>query len=279
MAEAAGLAVGGVALVSLVDTTINTFGLIESGASYGRTYNQIALKLSLSQLRLARWRDSNELAMLSVTSDADKFEELLGEIEANFEDAQSISKQYKQGPITADNQENNIPVAALVSRVRTLAETRQESSSVLKKARWALHDEKRFNRLANNQSKLVDELIDLFPAAQEQQMQVARRDAQDLVQQPELVNNGPGRQILHEAAEEVFPKLLAGLQEVGAGSKYTFRNISTIGTARQSNGEHVAKNYKGRFLKGTFNYDKISAADGSRQSNGNSYGGKSVFDD
>lgn len=279
MAEAAGLVIGGVALVSLVDTTINTFGLIEAGAAYGRTYNQIALKLSLSQLRLARWRDASELAILSGTTDADRFKKLLGEIEANFGDAQLISKRYKQDPVTADNQENNVTVAALVSQVRILAETRHQSSSVVKKARWALHDEKRFNRLADDQSHLVKELIDLFPASQEQQMQLVRRDAEELARRPELANNGPGSQILHEAAEEVFPELLTGLQEVGAGSKYTFRNISAIGTARQSNGEYVAKDYRGPFLNGSFNYDKISAADGSRQSNGNTYGGKSVFDD
>lgn len=55
----------------------------------------------------------------------------------------------------------------------------------MKKAAWALYDEKQFNRLISEVTELVDNLVDLFPAAECQQ-QLCRIEAETLGNESDL---------------------------------------------------------------------------------------------
>ena len=276
--EVAGLVVGGVGLAALFDSALSGFEHIESGANHGREYNKAALKLSLNQLRLARWKDASSGAISALPQETSRVKELLGEIETNFEDAQIVAKRYKQKPVLDLDKAENATIEALIARVRGLAIVRQKSSSFGQKTRWALHDEKKFNRLAEDQTDLITKLVDLFPATSEQQMQLVKRDAQQLIQQPEIAT-GPGAAILREAADKAYPELSLSLKAAAQGSTYTFQSVKTMDQARVHNGNYISNDYKGGWMNVTYNFGDVQASNYARQHNGDSYGGKSVYDD
>lgn len=59
--EVAGIVIGGVGLVVLFDNCMNAFQCIDAGRKYGKDYQEAALKVSLIQLRLARWRKTVDI--------------------------------------------------------------------------------------------------------------------------------------------------------------------------------------------------------------------------
>ena len=269
MAEVAGLVVGGIGALALVDTALNGFERIESGASYGREYNKTALKLSLNELRLSRWKEASAAGITVSEAEAAKVKKLLGEIGANFEDAERIAARYEQEQVADLDREMGAQMENVITQVHQLAKLRQKTSSLGRVVKWALHDERKFKGLAEDQTKLIAQLVDLFPATSEQQMQLVKRDAQDLIAQ----SNGAGPSFLLEAADEVDPELSFGLKAVATDATHTFRNVRTLDEARAHNGDFVDNDFRGSKLDVKYNYEDIVASHKARQHNGTKYGG------
>ena len=53
--------------------------------------------------------------------------------------------------------------------MRQLALKRQKETSIRKKAAWALYEKKRFERMIEEVTSFTNQLVDLFPAAQDDQ--------------------------------------------------------------------------------------------------------------
>ena len=195
MAEAAGLAVGVVALAGLFNTTVECFEFVQLGRTFGKDFQTSQLKLDSARLRLSRWGKSLGLDedVQSVASLQGRFgseanvkhaEALLGQIVELFADSEGVSKNYKS---RASPQDDNLAVynpqsdlepamAKLHNQMRQLAIDRQVRSGVRQKAKWALYQEKHFRRLIEDITELVDSLVGLFPAVQQQQRERANTE-------------------------------------------------------------------------------------------------------
>ncbi|KAI4117564.1 MAG: hypothetical protein LQ338_007525 [Usnochroma carphineum] len=124
-------------------------------------------------------------------------ESLLEQIMESFEDAEKISERFKKhtsmNTINSDellvfNADNDLSsnFQRLHLTMRELANQRQKGTSIRKKAKWALYEKKRFDRMIEDVTGFTSQLVDLFPAVQEDQRVLCKNEvwaipeAQDL---------------------------------------------------------------------------------------------------
>lgn len=287
MAEVAGLVIGGVGLAALFSTCMETFEYVESGSNYGKAYQKSALRLTLLRLRLSRWGETvkfideptgGRYEELPVASDKDskKVNWLLGEIHASLEDAERAAKRYECEQPAADG---DTRVAAITEKVRTMAIRRQKSSSFVQKARWALHDEKKFGKVIGELSEFITNLTELFPATKPIQEQLASADAAEVISPSEIKDPSEvvGIAYVDEATTEVDPMLKQAMQEkMPAERRHAFNKVMSKGRATVINGDEVAA---GAQVNGYgHDYNGVYADGYSQVLNGNRYGGRSILD-
>ena len=188
MAEAAGLAVGVVALAGLFNSTVECFEFVQLGRNFGKDFRTSQLKLDNARLRLSRWGKSlglndniQETQSLGnhfgVDKDIKQAESMLGQIIDLFADAEGVSNKYKNRKKADDaslmicNPQTDLEptMADLHLKMRQLSIDRQKRSGLRQKAKWALYEEKHFRRLIEDITELVNSLVDLFPASEELQ--------------------------------------------------------------------------------------------------------------
>jgi hypothetical protein len=191
MAEAAGLAVGVIALASLFNSTVECFEFVQLGRAFGKNYQTSQLKLDNARLRLSRWgkslgldddlRDTVSLEGRFGSEAAIKHaDSLLGQVLDLFAEAEGVSNKYKSrtkpgdGSLVLCNPQTDLDpaMAQLHHKMRQLAIERQNRSGLRQKAKWALYQEKQFGRLIEDITELVDSLVDLFPASQQPQREL-----------------------------------------------------------------------------------------------------------
>lgn len=191
MAETAGLVIGVASLAGLFNNTVECFEFIQLGRAFGKNFQTAQLKLDNARLRLSRWGKSLSLNddVRDTVSLQGRFEPeatvkhagaLLGQIIELFEEAEGVSNKYKnrtepwdESLIVYDPWTDLDPgTAKLHEKMRWLAIGRQNRSGVRQKAKWALYQEKQFRRLIEDIIELVDDLVELFPAAQQPQREL-----------------------------------------------------------------------------------------------------------
>ncbi|KAL9588320.1 MAG: hypothetical protein Q9179_008005, partial [Wetmoreana sp. 5 TL-2023] len=64
--------------------------------------------------------------------------------------------------------------------MRDLSIKRQNQTPLRQKAKWAFYEEKHFKRLIEDITSLVNDLIELFPAAQESQKQLCKTEVAEI---------------------------------------------------------------------------------------------------
>ena len=182
--EPAGLTVGVIGLAGLFNNAVDCFDYVQIGRKFGKNFQISLLKLDAARLQLSRWGQSLGLGKslegvqtLDDTTlsaeDVSQAERTLGQIQDLFADAEGISKRYQNQGWPEQNLAihdpsadlNPIP-ASLHQKMRELAIKRQNQTSLKKKAKWALYEEKHFSRLIEDVTELVNSLVTLFPAAQ-----------------------------------------------------------------------------------------------------------------
>ncbi|KAK4065165.1 uncharacterized protein Triagg1_8604 [Trichoderma aggressivum f. europaeum] len=179
----------------LFSTTVQSFGYVHMGANFGRTFRVSLLKFDVVRLRLARWGhsaglvSSDGLESFQATKLAFKNREqvhsLLDQILELFADAKVASKKFeKRNGISAtpalDPAEELDSVSALLhQKMQDLVEKRQGKLE-LEQSEWTLHEEKKFSRLIEDISELVDDLIDLFPGIQEEQRRLCEEEVSEM---------------------------------------------------------------------------------------------------
>jgi len=283
MAEAVGLTMGSVALASLFTTCVDCFEYVQLGRQFGKSYQRSLLKLDIVKLRLSRWADAvNESQQhcnvaIGSANEAQKVQEILGEIIELFANAEKVSAKYKMrakpGDLVAYNVNADLEpdLRSMHNKMRELAIKRQKRSSFAQKAAWALYEEKHFNRLIEDVTTLVDGLVELFPATRERLQQLSLEEAQEMEEEPSLG-------VLEEAAEGIDPLLQTSVRQVLTGREghIFIRNLATDDARVRYGDENVA----GVTLTGSgHTYDSNTASGKSRVHYGNKFGGKSVLDD
>ena len=294
MAETAGLVVGGVALASLFSACVDCFEYVQLGRNFGNSHQKCLLKLDVVRLRLSRWGESVRLTgendrkaptfSISTASEMDlqAAKSLLGEIVADFQDVEKISQRYltkaKCNESTAIAGAASIPentsLEALGSQMRNLAIRRQKQSSIKQKFKWAVYEEKNFNRLIEDLTGLVNDLVELFPAAKPTQEHLCAVEVSEIAESQDVqtlyvlenVSAGVDNVLSHQVAEKVQDQ-----------RGHSFKNFTASDQAKMAIGDeiHADMQVNGYGHK----YDGISASGHAKVRSGNQYGGKSFWDD
>ncbi|KAK2836980.1 hypothetical protein FQN49_006529 [Arthroderma sp. PD_2] len=184
MAEAAGLAVGVIGLAALFDSAVQCFDYIQLGRSFGKDFHTCQLKLDNAKLRLSRWGASlglnGEVKIIISPREEAQARALMGQILTLFAEAEGISDKLKSRARThaTDGTSTGLSLALcdpgtdldstsneLPELMRRLAIGREKQTGLRQKAKWALYEQKNFNRLLEDIAELVDALVSLFPAS------------------------------------------------------------------------------------------------------------------
>lgn len=291
----------------MFDAAVNAFDRVETGKAYGKDYQEAALSLATLQLRLARWGNtikivddaSQETSGLPVApaEDTEVFEDLLGSIARNFEDAEKVAKRHKlkaTSTVQSSPADGSNTIDELEKKVRGLTLQRQRSSSVGQKARWVFHDKKYFGEIITSLTRQVTEVIELFPAdvyqAQQQALEkYAQDDAQQLskatevIQPSEIEEPEDAAVALLKATERVDPQLkdlLGKIAEQKTGHR--FGKLTMQDKARAIQGLQVTGDYRGptNITDGhSHSYGDVNMSGESRIQQGTILGGKSIWDD
>lgn len=199
MAEAAGLAVGIIGLASLFNNAVDCFEYVQLGRNFSTDFQTSVLKLDNARLRLSRWGQAVGLSdniakiqSLQATAlpieDMPRAERLLGQILDLFADAEGVSLKFKNNTSTSDTslaifnvQADMDPVGrSLHEKMRELSIKRQNGASLRQKMKWALYEEKHFKRLIEDVIDLVDDLVEVFPAARQTQLELCEIEAAEV---------------------------------------------------------------------------------------------------
>ncbi|KAI4122621.1 MAG: hypothetical protein LQ338_005715 [Usnochroma carphineum] len=203
--EPIGLLTGVAGLASVFTACIECFEYIQLGRQFGEDYGKCLLKLDTAKVRMSRWGVAMGLGpklrpqhqILASEQEIRVARTLLEQIRESFDDAEAISERFRKRTsmknIGSDellvldaNSDLSSDYQRLHITMRELANRRQKGTSIRKKAKWALYDKKRFDRMIEDVTGFTSELVDLFPAAQEDQKalcntEVSRvRETQDL---------------------------------------------------------------------------------------------------
>lgn len=71
--------------------------------------------------------------------------------------------------------------------MRELASQRQIRTGIQKKARWALYEKKRFDRMIEDVAGFTSQLVDLFPAVQEHQRMLCKTEVSAISKTEDLI--------------------------------------------------------------------------------------------
>lgn len=208
--EPAGLAIGVAGLAGLFSACVDCFEYIQLGRQFGHDYGKCLLRLDAARLRLSRWGAAMGLApgqpalqkqqMAYYSSQEMRLaQSLLRQIWDTFEDAERISSRYMGHVLThntggptdlivydADTADISPDYRRVHLAMRELTQRRQKAIGLRKRAMWALYDKKNFDRMIEDVTGFINQLVDLFPAAQDDQRALCRTEvaafprAQDL---------------------------------------------------------------------------------------------------
>ena len=112
---------------------------------------------------------------------------LLEQILESFEDAEIISERFKQHTSVQSAGSDELLIynadsdldpdyRRLHLSMRELAAQRQRRTGVRKKAAWALYEKKRFERMIEDLTSFTSQLVDLFPAVQDEQRALCKTE-------------------------------------------------------------------------------------------------------
>lgn len=186
--EPVGLGIGIASLAGVFTSCVDCFEYIQLGRQFGKDYEKCLLKLDTVRLRISRWgmavglSPEPHLKPQIFTSDEDirLAQSLLDQILGTFKDAERVSERFKKHKTIQNPQSGDLLIYNTTSTidsdyqrlhltVRELALKRQKETSILKKAAWALYEKKRFEGIITDVNDLAGQLVDLFPAAQDDQ--------------------------------------------------------------------------------------------------------------
>ncbi|KAL9625285.1 MAG: hypothetical protein Q9160_000687 [Pyrenula sp. 1 TL-2023] len=204
MAEGIGLAF---AVVSAFNNAVQCFEFIQIARQFDKDFRTAILKLDIAKLRLCRWgravqleRIQNESKVSSIClsgtkEEQEKAKQLLEQIVELFEDAEKKSNRLQSaspGPqayVGGDDLDRG--AASLHRRLGKLSLKRFGSGDLVKRAKWALHQEKFLNRLIDDVTDLLDGLTELFPASKKGRQTLYEEDGTDLGGDDNVTMLGP----------------------------------------------------------------------------------------
>ncbi|KAF7175479.1 hypothetical protein CNMCM7691_008580 [Aspergillus felis] len=202
------LAVAGIPAIFV--SCIDCFRYVKLSRAFGADFGFCLAKLEAAELEFTRWGQA--MGLLHTPFDPDalfkkgpwkeedvmKAMKWLALIEDAFEDAWKTSEKFKLShedgdepeileipDETAELEKSQQPLKKLILSLRQVTKRRQKLSSLGRKAQWALYRKTDFESLIETICRLVDNLVKLFPAVQDQQKQLCKEEVQ--VVEPESI--------------------------------------------------------------------------------------------
>ncbi|KAL9036035.1 MAG: hypothetical protein Q9214_006313 [Letrouitia sp. 1 TL-2023] len=191
--EPVGLGIGIAGLAGALTACIDCFEYIQLGRQFGQDYGKFLLKLDVAKLRISRWGVAMGLGsepqlrpQISASDENIRLaQSLLEQIQESFEDAERISERFMKHNSIQDANSNEMLVCnadfdmdsdyqRLHLTMRQLAFKRQKETSIRKKAAWALYEKRRVERMIDDVNGFINNLVDLFPTAQDDQRACCR---------------------------------------------------------------------------------------------------------
>ncbi|KAF2734182.1 hypothetical protein EJ04DRAFT_512682 [Polyplosphaeria fusca] len=197
--EPVSLAVSVGALAGLFNNAVDCFEYVQLGRSFGTDFQTSLLKLDNARLRLSRWGQAvglsgnleyaRSLQEAAVSKEnIDQAEEVLGQIIKLFAEAEGISTEYKR---SANSDDRNFAILeahadmddlgqTLHEKMRELCIKRQNGTTLRKKVKWALYEEKHFKKLLKDIVDLVSDLLEVFPAVKQEQLKLCEIEVSEI---------------------------------------------------------------------------------------------------
>ncbi|KZL78848.1 tpr domain containing protein [Colletotrichum incanum] len=186
--DAAGLAIGAAALLTLFKTCLEMCDTIECGRRYGSDFEVLTTKVGIERVRLLLWGDSvgipgldpgaGEQPVTSVVVDPRLQDprvvravcDILSCMRQLFEDTGSMTRRYGlQSAQPNETSSGGLGNALFTTFRRTYtrfqeaAVQTQRAATVVATARWAIKDKRRFQRFIEELRDFNDSLCALFP--------------------------------------------------------------------------------------------------------------------
>ena len=181
MAEAFGIFAGAASLLSLFTPCMDAFECIQFGRNFGRDYETCQLRLDIIRLRLLRWGVSlgftggeTEQASQQIhvsARDQRLVKLILEHMTRALDEAESASQAFKTRAERTQSSSLVVhdPNRDLEEDFRALHETacgmalrRQQGTSFLQKAKWALYEKQNFDDLVKELTENMNSLEGLF---------------------------------------------------------------------------------------------------------------------
>lgn len=266
MVEPVGTTLGVIGLAGVFTTCVDCFEYIQFGRKFGADFSRCVLKLSIIRLKLSRWGasvDVNAKTTPPVDEKDVQAEEILAEIMQLFVSAEKKSLRFKAKAkandlVVCDNGTDLEPsIESLRLKAKELAELRQKRTSWVKKTAWALYEKKAFEELIDNIKELVDDLVELFPAARESQREMSASEVAEFAK----VDDGKTLGALKAAIGEDDESLLNAVEEkmaLMAKGGHTWGETEVGDDALLNQGDQLGPGQKAIGNEHTFGKTKIS---------------------
>lgn len=276
-------------VAALFNNCVDCFEYVQLARQFGQDYERCQLKVDIIRTRLSRWGQAvaiNEDPRFAATSPADPLAQqvrsVLEEIGLLFESLRKASRRYEQGAKAQDlvlfqSGDMQPPYNHLHGHLARAVQERQNTTSLLKKAAWALYDGKKFERLIEQMKDFVTDLEKICPAEAVRD-RLVQLEIEGVVEEPALT-------ALSEAASGVDSALAdaAAQKAEQIAARNQTGQIRTQDKARVRVGDEFAEPVLGRGMpianQARNTTGDVDAKGESRIHVGNKYGGRGIFDD
>ena len=186
--EPIGFGIGIAGLASVFTSCVDCFEYIQLGRQFGKDYGKCLLRLDTARLRISRWGTAVGLSpeprlkpQISASDEEIRLaQSLLEQILDSFGDAEKLSERFKKHTSIQNANSSELLVynatfdidadyQRLHLKMHDIALERQKGTSIRKKVTWALFEKKRFEGMIEDVDTFTSRLVDLFPAAQNDQ--------------------------------------------------------------------------------------------------------------
>ncbi|KAL9029144.1 MAG: hypothetical protein Q9196_002580 [Gyalolechia fulgens] len=253
--EGVGLAPGMASLAGVFRSCVDCFGYIRLGRNFGEDYGICVLRVDVAKVRLTRWGSSigfsqHSLAIPPIDASNSELEtahRLLKKILEAFEKARETSKDYEANAGASEDlnlYDDTTSLTSEFSRLRTIfhnsaATYKKKSEYVSGAAAWGIYRKRLFDRLLEDITELVDQLVTVFPGAIAGQQALATEQAARIEDAEDL-------KLLYELAktEDVLLEKVVQQEMTLRGS--TYNKLEAKNKSKMHAGDVIGLGVKGR---------------------------------
>ena len=201
-----------IAIATLFTTCIECFEYFKAAKGFEQHFEVLLVKLEYQQERLLVWGDlagvcnekRDDAKPISRSEHKRQYltERCLDSIHRLFKDTETLKTKYgvrTYTPATDTAPHSGISSNAL-KRFRLRLGRQNQAPSVLEKTRWAIHDEKKFQKLVQDIRDLIDCLMTEVPVSPELQEQKVHDDIASMVDDIQSLH------LFQEACKDEYPE-------------------------------------------------------------------------